>query len=635
MNVSTESPSALLRHYNESGIPYAIICKQGEDYADILHGPMQDLDHLSDIPRPAYKADDGFQYRTLSLVPYSQAQELGLDAIDDECKIRCMTIEEHTRVSLESLLGSIEHEDIVLSGDLEYSDTPDEYADIVRRVISEQIKEGKLCNCVVCTQATAEITDMSPQKALSIFKDILENEFGSYMTSFVFDGERYHITASPERQLTVEDGTVRMNPISGTFRKKDGKIDRDAFIDFLKNPKEVNELFMCTDEELKQMADMCSECGIIVGPLLKEMSKLVHTEFELVGKSDKDIIDLLRMSLHAPTVTGSPREAAHTAIANMESSSREYYAGSLVLTGYDKKGSEFLDSAIMIRSMNIFLDGLVSMRVGASIVRDSIPEEESRECRAKLAGIIAALLSESHEKPISQLPDLTDDEIRKILEERMIGMNRFLIESQENVDHTVEELVGKTITIIDNEDQFSSQLANMSKAMGANVKVISNRDYDPDLCTADIVIVGPGPGNPTDMNDPKIAKIHTITRSLSDADRTFMAVCLGHQILCDQLGYDLEKKAKPTQGVQVETDFFGQRELLGFYNTFTAKASSGKDDNDVSIDRESNEINAIRSGKRTGIQFHPESIFSENGFAILSNELRRLISMQSSFESTV
>jgi phenazine biosynthesis protein phzE len=52
-----------------------------------------------------------------------------------------------------------------------------------------------------------------------------------------------------------------MNPISGTFRKAKYENYTDFkkdFILFLKDQKEINELFMCVDEELKMMSKICS-----------------------------------------------------------------------------------------------------------------------------------------------------------------------------------------------------------------------------------------------------------------------------------------------------------------------------------------------------------------------------------------
>ncbi len=623
MKSSIETSSATVNRYIQNNQPFAIISNEGSEEAHLLSGDVHAYKNLADIPRIPHNPDNGFRYDTLSVIPFSQAREAGLEAKEDECTIRCMTIREQTRLDVSDLLNTLPQEEIYTEDKIQYSETEEEYARIVRRVIEEQIEEGNLCNCVISTSAHCTIAEMSPRKALSIFRKILKNEFGAYMTFFFYDGERYHIGASPEKQLTVDHGEVHMNPISGTFRKENEKIDREKFIEFLNNPKERNELFMCLDEELKQMAQMCEKGGIIVGPLLKEMSKLVHTEYELIGKSEKDIIDLLRTSLHAPTVTGSPRQAAHENIANMESTSREYYAGTLALIGHHEDGTEFLDSSIMIRTMNVLPNGLVHMRVGASIVRDSIPEEESKECRAKLAGICSALVVNNPEKVVPQLPLIMDEEVQQILEERNMGLNRFLIENQEGKDLSVEELKGKSITIIDNEDHFSYQLSHMATAMGANPRVISYEEYDPQSCEADIVIVGPGPGNPLDETSAKMQKVEEITNELRRQKKSFLSVCLGHQILCKQLGFSLQKKEEPLQGVQREINFFGELQKVGQYNTFTAVHDKYVLE-DIACDEESNEIHAIRGEHFAGLQFHPESIFTENGFDILMQELRHL-----------
>ena len=83
----------------------------------------------------------------------------------------------------------------------------------------------------------------------------------SYWKYIFHDGERFFIGSTPERHLSVEKQKVKMNPISGTFRKdkkyarlKDFKNDLQAF---LRNGKEINELFMVVDEELKMMSRIC------------------------------------------------------------------------------------------------------------------------------------------------------------------------------------------------------------------------------------------------------------------------------------------------------------------------------------------------------------------------------------------
>ncbi len=624
MNSPDETPSAIIDRYTKNNQPFAIVHKQGSDDSYLLSGTVHHLDQLADIPRVPAQTDGQHRFDTLSVIPFSQARETGLKVKEDNCKIRCMTIREQVRLQTAGLLVALPQKEILLEDGVHYSESEQEYAAIVRRIIEEQINHGNICNCVISMQASSIIKNMSHQQALSIFRKILSNEFGAYMTFFFFDGKDYFIGASPEKQITVDHGEVRMNPISGTFRKEDGMIDRVKFIAFLNNSKEQNELFMCLDEELKQMAQMCETGGVIIGPLLKEMSKLVHTEYELVGKSAKDIMDLLRLSLHAPTVTGSPRQSAHDIIADMEPTSREYYAGTLALIGHNADGTEFLDSSIMIRSMRILPNGFVSMRVGSSIVQGSVPEEESKECRVKLAGISAALVLNNPRRVGPQLPLIMDEEVREILESRGIGLNRFLIENQEGKNLSIAELKGKTITIIDNEDHFSHMIGHMTTVMGADVQVVSYQEYVPEECHADIVIVGPGPGNPSDASSEKMRKLEEITEYLRIHDRVFLSVCLGHQILCKQLGFALERKEEPTQGVQREIDFFGERQKIGSYNTFAAVNTSKFVRADIAFDKDTKEIHAIRRENFSGLQFHPESIFSENGFDILGQELRHL-----------
>ena len=60
--------------------------------------------------------------------------------------------------------------------------------------------------------------DWNADKALTIFRRLLEAERGAYWTFLVFTGDRYLVGASPERHISVHGGEVRMNPISGTFR---------------------------------------------------------------------------------------------------------------------------------------------------------------------------------------------------------------------------------------------------------------------------------------------------------------------------------------------------------------------------------------------------------------------------------
>ena len=124
--------------------------------------------------------------------------------------------------------------------------------------------------------------------------------------------------------VSAEAGIVTMNPISGTFRHPEGGATVDNLSEFLRSTKETEELFMVVDEELKMMSAVCTDGGRITGPHLKEMSRLTHTEYMLRGSSKLDPRDILRETMFAPTVTGSPMQNACTVITRTEPSPRSW-----------------------------------------------------------------------------------------------------------------------------------------------------------------------------------------------------------------------------------------------------------------------------------------------------------------------
>jgi phenazine biosynthesis protein phzE len=113
-----------------------------------------------------------------------------------------------------------------------------------------------------------------------------------------------------------------------------------------------------------------------------------------------------------------------------------------------------------------------------------------------------------------------------------------------------------------------------------------------------------------------------IDRLLED-QRPFLAVCLGHQILCHRLGLKLGKKAELTQGTQKRIDYFGRPEDVGFYNTFCGFADPARKDLEYSLS-DAGEVHALRGAHFASFQFHPESILTTHGLAIVEEAARRV-----------
>ena len=444
----------------------------------------------------------------------------------------------------------------------------------------------------------------------------------------MWTGSRTLVGATPERHVTLDDGTVVMNPVSGTYRyAPDGPTVPDT-LRFLADRKEAEELYMVVDEELKMMAAMCDRGGRVVGPFLKEMARLAHTEYLLEGRSELDVRDVLRATLFAPTVTGSPLESACRVIAKYEPGGRGYYSGVLALFGRDGHGRHTLDSSILIRTAEIDAGGALRIPVGATLVRHSQPDSEVAETSAKVAGLLAAI------QPGANAPDLAigrapgprlgaHDAVVRALADRNTTLGSFWLADPAARAAGDPFLAGRRVLVVDAEDTFTAMLAVQLRALGLRVTV---RRFDEPyvLDDQDLVLVGPGPGDPRADEHPKIGALLTLTDRLLAEDRPFVAVCLGHQVLCRLLGLDVVRRAVPHQGLQREIDLFGTTRKVGFYNTFTAVVPAPLGIQ-VSADPVTGEVHALRGPYFRSMQFHPESVLTEHGLDILRETLTPLI----------
>jgi phenazine biosynthesis protein phzE len=157
------------------------------------------------------------------------------------------------------------------------------------------------------------------------------------------------------------------------------------------------------------------------------------------------------------------------------------------------------------------------------------------------------------------------------------------------------------------------------------VSLCDYRDTHIDLAGHDLVLLGPGPGDPNDTESPKMLRLHQVVRELLDTGTPFLAVCLGHQVLCRTLGMMVLPVDPPLQGVQSTVDLFGRREPVGFYNTFFAQRPE-QAPADVEIAAEPDgRVMALRSDRFYSFQFHVESLLTTNCVAILREVLSWLL----------
>ena len=581
--------------------PFALLHRPewtGRRRLDVVSGELCAVNALADIPV------DGHQ--VLAVIPYRQLRERGLACVDDGAPLIAMRITEQAVVPLRDLLERIPEVPVRLA-DGHFDSDDDTYAGTVHKIVTDEIGRGAGSNFVLKRSFVGRITGYDLDVARTVFRRLCEQESGAYWTFLIHTGTRTFVGATPERHVSLHDGEAVMNPISGTYRYPPDGPDLAGLLDFLDTDKESDELHMVLDEELKMMAGVCAGDVRVTGPRLREMARLAHTEYFVTGRSSRPPLEILSETMFAPTVTGSPLASACRVIARYEPAGRSYYGGIAALIDGDR-----LDSAIMIRTADIDQGGQVEIGVGATLVRHSKPAAEAAETRAKAATLLQ-VMSDGSTGALGEHPD-----VLAALDRRRRGLAGFWL-AGERPPPTSQ----RRILVVDAEDAFTAMIAGQLRSLGLAVTI---RSYDDSYSwdAEDLVVMGPGPGDPTDVSDPRVAHVHAALETLLSQGKPFLAVCLSHQVLSLVLGLEVRRGAVPDQGRQREIELFGENETVGFYNTFAAHSDADKLDVpgvglvEISRDAGTGEIHALRGPGFASLQFHAESVLTRNGPAILA-----------------
>jgi len=599
----------------------------------LVGGSRSEVDRLVDVPLDSGAAEPGRRFDRLLAIPFRQVTERGFEAHDDGTPLTVVHLDSEVEVDLAALLAALPREPVEFEDRGGFETGDDEYAAMVEAIIADEIGRGEGANLVVGRDYRARLRDWDASKALNVFGNLLEQERGAYWTFCFYTGERYLIGGSPERHVSVHGGDVRMNPISGTFRlagETDPVVRKAKLLDFLADEKEIYELFMVVDEELKMMCDICHEGGQVLGPFLKPMTHLVHTEYLLAGRTNRDVRDVLRETMYAATVTGSPVENACRLIRKYETDGRGYYGAALALIGRDEQGRQTADSPIVIRTADVSPDGMLRVTAGATLVRDSDPGHEVAETHAKAGGILSAfgLVPPAAGHPEGVVDLTRDEDVVIALASRNQRLSTFWLTDQQGTTPS-PALKGKSVVILDAEDDFVNMLRHVLSVLGMTTTVVRHEDYAAGALDGfDLAILGPGPGDPRASDEKKIAVLVGATDELLDSGQPFLAVCLGHQVLCGRLGIELTYKDIVFQGTQSPVVLEGREESVGFYNTFVARVRERPLPEGVRVvaDPVSGDVHVVVGPHYRGVQFHAESILTEHGYDLVHDLVLELLS---------
>jgi len=474
---------------------------------------------------------------------------------------------------------------------------PGDYAALVR-VARESFKRGDLFEVV----PGQTFFSGSPRPPSELFRRLREWNPSPYGFLISLGEAEYLVGASPEMYVRVDGDRVETCPISGTIaRGRDPIGDAAQILALLTSAKDASELTMCTDVDRNDKSRICVPGSVrVIGRRQIEMySRLIHTVDHVEGRllPGLDALDAFLAHTWAVTVTGAPKPWAMQFIEDHERSPRAWYGGAVGLVGFDGN----LNTGLTLRTVRV-KNGIAEVRVGATLLYDSDPDEEERETHLKASAFLDAL----------RRPARTATS--EAVEPPQPGR-------------------GKRILLVDHQDSFVHTLANYLRQTGAAVTTL-RAGFPADALDAlapDLAVLSPGPGTPGDFD------VSGTLRTLLERGIPVFGVCLGLQGMVEHFGGALDVLDYPMHGKASRIRVVGGRLFEGLpkefsagrYHSLFAIRDRLPADLVVTAETEDGVVMAVehRTLPLAAVQFHPESILTlddDLGLRLLQNVVAML-----------
>lgn len=185
------------------------------------------------------------------------------------------------------------------------------------------------------------------------------------------------------------------------------------------------------------------------------------------------------------------------------------------------------------------------------------------------------------------------------------------------------------IVIIDNYDSFTYNLSHLVKELGADVTVVRNDQFAlSDLEAFDKIILSPGPGIPSEAG-----LLLDVIRAYAGR-KPILGVCLGHQAIGEVFGGQLVNLGEVFHGVATPCHFTQPDYLfeglpsditVGRYHSWVVDATTMPDCLEITSLSDEGQVMSLRHKAYDirGIQYHPESVLTPDGKAILKNWIEK------------
>jgi anthranilate synthase len=469
----------------------------------------------------------------------------------------------------------------------------------------EYFRRGDLFEVVLSQQFSADC----PASPVQLFRTLQQINPSPYGFLLNLGGE-YLIGASPEMFVRVEGKRVETCPISGTIlRGRDAMGDAEQIRQLLNSYKDETELTMCTDVDRNDKSRVCIPGSVkVIGRRQIELySHVIHTVDHVEGilRPEFDALDAFLSHTWAVTVTGAPKRAAMQFIEQHEDSARRWYGGAVGRITFNGD----MNTGLTLRTIRL-QNSVAEIRVGATLLYDSVPADEAQETLTKAAALFETLNKATAEPEPPERPAVAN-----------------------KVRITAASTASKRVLLIDYEDSFVHTLANYIRQTGATVTTLrhgfSANVFDQER--PDLVVLSPGPGRPKDFHVPETVQA-CIHREIP-----LFGVCLGLQGIVEALGGSLGVLNPPQHGKSSELLVTDRSSALfrglpatfpiGRYHSLYALPGELPPALKVTGMSHDNVIMGIEHHYLpiAAVQFHPESIMTlagDVGLTIIQNVLQ-------------
>lgn len=251
--------------------------------------------------------------------------------------------------------------------------------------LKKHIMRGDIYEVNYCMEWYADGVTVSPMTLFNALNEIGKTPFSAFL-SF---GNKYLMSASPERFLRRRGDALTSQPIKGTAaRQDDAALDKSVAEALRQDSKERSENIMITDlvrNDLSRISqkgtvEVSEQCEVYTFAQVHQMISTVTAQCD----SNLSSLDVINACFPMGSMTGAPKQRAMELINKHEHGQRGLYSGAV---GYFDPNGDF-DFNVVIRSLVYDATSkYLSTHVGSALTAAADPSKEYDECQLKVRAI--------------------------------------------------------------------------------------------------------------------------------------------------------------------------------------------------------------------------------------------------------